>query len=238
MKGRRGLSAVLFVALQAAALGQAPLLRVSAPKVGPHGWQVTLTNIYTAPATAYWVDLTGGGPPGLPPNRPLARHWTDAVPGPANYRLAIAPGGSRVLPMGNRNWRDIVYINAAVIYSDGAAAGDPAIIARFERIRAAAAADLVQALALLSQAQADGTKRSALAQVFTARAAAHMSALQDGIAHVDDRVCRSAATNLARSDQDRAAGFEGLEAMFRARLSQLQAAAPVANSPAGALRKK
>lgn len=204
-------------------VGQAPLLKLSAPQLGPHGWQLTVTNSYSAPATAYWIDLYGEQ---TTRSRPLARHWTDAVPGPANYRLAILPGKSRVIAFGNKNKTNIAYTDAAVLYADGATAGNLAIIARFERIRRAELADLTDALNLLTKAQSDGTSRAELAQTFRALATAHAAILKDGLAHADDRVCMSAVANLERTDQDRPTAFQGLRIMFTHWLSQLRASKP------------
>lgn len=214
---------VAVLLFSAALAAQVPLLKFSAPQAGPHGWQVTVTNTYTAAATAYWINLFGEGPPnGLP----LAKHWADAVPGPPVDRLSIPAGQSRLLSFGNRRWQDVAYKNVAVIYADGATAGDSVAITRFERIRAAEAADLQSALAILAQAQANGTPRKVLAQAFEARATAHAAALRDAQGHVTDRVCKTAASNLERADQSRADAFQGLRVVFTRWLDQLQASKP------------
>jgi len=217
-------------------------LQISSASRTPKGtWQVTITNSYSAPVTAFALYLNGeaDSPGHQPKSGPLAKHFEDAIPGPVASRIALAPGQSRIFRMGETRWQSVSFTNPAVIYADGASAGDAAVVAHFLRLRRAEAADITDVLAVLKAAQPDisvAPDVAALTQTFTQRRAAHEAVLKDGIqARPPDRVCGSVLVTLRNfpGHESPQAAMYALSAMFTRWLAQLQTSKPAVAGVAG-----
>lgn len=177
----------------AALAAQAPLLSVQAEH-GPRGWVALITNNHNAAVTSfvlrmtYWRDGQG-------PFRAL--HWEDAVPGPVVSRMALAPGATRSLRMGGPGFTSVSYENVAVIYADGATAGDSAFVSHIIRARQLELADLREVMPLLARAATDpSSTRASLADAFAPRVATGKRALEDHVLPPADRVCQTVMINL------------------------------------------
>ncbi|MGH9393723.1 MAG: hypothetical protein ACRD1E_06090 [Terriglobales bacterium] len=125
------LNATLFATVLA---GQAaPLALTSGPAPGKPGTQLwTLTNTYSAAATEWVIGTSAPLKDGENCKRPDPQQYgncirsvvhTSALPG-LNPAQLIGPRASRMLPMP----AGIQLRNLAVIYADGASAGDPAMV--------------------------------------------------------------------------------------------------------------
>lgn len=175
--------------LAAAAMAQAPLLQVSPAQMGRHGWEVTITNRYTQPATAFAIQI---GAVTADQHRVRGLHWEDAIPGNHPERIVLQPGASRSIHLGSPQWPAPEYTSVAVVYADGATAGDPAVLRHILKVRQAELADLPQAIAILDGANGDAAAvRASLLATFEQRETAGKAAVNDGVIAPMDRVCGS-----------------------------------------------
>lgn len=134
------------------ALAQAPLLDVT---LGP-GNAITIVNRYSADATAYviaveWQSKDGRqhGTEGGGLSDGLGTRATIAAGATLRRPLGeLSTGGAPMLPLAEAT-DQINPINRAVIYADGATAGDPAVIATLLRDRGYKLAELRQAVPFL-----------------------------------------------------------------------------------------
>lgn len=217
--------ALLTLFLATAAVGQAPLLQVSAATEVAHGWRVLLTNNYTSAVTAYALRTPGG-----------AVKWEDSIPGDLGLRPQLSPHGtgSVFVPGGSSN--PAIVENTAVIYADGTSAGDPSVVAEFLHIRTLFLAEIPGAIARLEAAAADpGATRSLLVGEFHQQAQSNLPALRNGMAGpVSDRVSDDVAATLAdpnnRDLQETAGSLAATLTRWRQQLKQslprLQTASP------------
>ena len=135
----------------------------------------------------------------MPGNHPYARQVNDLIPGLLQSDAPLAPGQSRTIAFGVGAWPAIAYTNTAVIYADGSAAGDQALIGAVLKIRAAEYKDLAEALAIVANAQSDpqlADHFQGLIDAFSAREASHRAAATGGPLPARDRVCESALATL------------------------------------------
>lgn len=177
---------VLAVAASAA-FAQTPLLHVSAATQVAHGWCVLLTNNYTSAVTAYAVKTSDG-----------AIKWDDSIPGDLSLRPPLPPRATASIFVPASPAKAPVVQNTAVIYADGATAGNPAIVAEFLHVRAFFLAELPQAIARMQAVAADpGAVRSDLAGEFRQQAQANLPALRNGTAGpARDRVSDDIAATI------------------------------------------
>lgn len=219
------LGVILWLAAAGLAFGQAPLLTTTAQAL-PQGWGARLSNVYSAAATAYIIQMTYS----TNGNDRKATHWADAIPGPEPSRIAIAPGASRVLPMGSLRWANVAYQVLAVIYADGATAGDAQYVRHLLLVRRAILGDLAEVVPRLSAVASDANAdRSSLVAEFQQRAALGRAAVDDHVLHHPvDRVCQTVLVNFENTTQhpnvQRAAAALG--SLFTRWQAQLEASRP------------
>lgn len=220
--------AVGLSVLSVAVLGQAPLLQVSAPQAGPHGWQVVVTNNYSARATAFVIDLDTSSVPHKGPGPP-ARHAEDSIPGPAQSRLGLDPGTSRIIGFGPPKWEDISYTNSAVVYADGATAGDSDLVGHILKLRQFEVADIEGVMPILAAAGANSSLDvTALITTFSDRKHQHELAFRDGLLPPSDRICGSVLVNLQHPlSPSPAATISGVQSLLVHWLAELDASKPV-----------
>lgn len=181
-------------------LGQAPLLELSQPARGATAWQVTIRNSYSSDATAFVLSMTSPDHP-LRGGAPLARHFEDEIPSPRSSGLGLAAGSSRIMHLGGARLSAVAYTVEAVIYRDGATAGNPEAIRQILRVRQFEMADIAAALPLLARARAD-TELAAhlplLVNEFRARENTHLDQLRSRPLHMVavDPICELVIANL------------------------------------------
>lgn len=230
-------SCLALISLATAA--QAPLLSASRPAETPNGWQVTLTNRYSVPVTAFVLDARTGAA-AEHPGFLLARRIDDGVPGPAQSAIHLGPQQSLNIRLGNDgNWGGAVASAPAVIYADGATAGDPVLITHILLVRQAEATDITRVLPLLEKAGIDPELEQdlpALITEFENRAATHAAAMRDGVLHHNaDRVCLSIVATLTHETNRETPqqAIRALRVMLTRWLNQLKASKPALAPPAG-----
>lgn len=206
---------VFLLTTTSMAVGQTPLLRVSAATEVAHGWQVTLTNDYKSAVTAYALTTSGG-----------ATKWADSIPGDLGLRPSLPPQSTAsIFVPGNLASAPVVR-NTAVIYADGATAGDPVVIAEFLHIRAFFLAEIPAAIARMQAVAADpGATRSTLVAEFRQQAQANLPALHNGVAgpisdHVSQDIAETLADPANRSLQGAAGSLAATLTRWRHQLEQ------------------
>lgn len=158
--------AILLVCFGSYAFAQAPLLAIATPikmtRTLPNGrsygyWLVPVTNNYHAAVTALAIDFNGHVP-----GRGIL-DFRDSIPNPDPLFPALGPFATATIQVPARGSAPPVAVNKAVIYADGATAGDAKIIAHFLLARALTLAAIPPTVARLSAIAADpGADRGAV----------------------------------------------------------------------------
>lgn len=153
-----------------------------------------LTNTYAAAVTAYALQLGSSLGPGGGGVK-----WVDSIPGDHGLRPPLPPGTSAPVFVPGRGSQPPDLTNTAVIYADGASAGDPAIVARLVKVREFFLAEIPAAIARLRTAAADpSSDRMALVSACRQQAEENLATLRAGSAGpVSDRINENIAATLA-----------------------------------------
>lgn len=198
---------VLALSLLGLAAGQsAPRLALSTPaavthnlpggKVG-HLWKVLLTNNYHAVVTAYAIRYNGG----------LTGHggvrWDDALPG-GTLVPALPPGQTASITLPEMGVAPPDVENTAVIYADGATAGEPTVVSHFLMVRSVFLAELPPTIARLNAMAADpGADRNLAIAYFQHREENERRLMSDAVAGPRlTRVAGAVVANLTHNTRN------------------------------------